>query len=282
MLLAASFAIGLYAHHAAGRYFANDTLLVTEAYNNNAALAMQSSRIITKGNRQAYSYVIFCNPAYFDIHFMHFIEGGAWHISENNLQLVILNEALAWYLFGGANITGMVVEIDDTFFKIIGVVRQGSEYMAWLPNGGKSRAATSVYLHRDYRVYGQDNIILDVDRYIESIGRRFRVLLYVVLLYLAIIFLKRKTTPSILAGAAICLVIIIGVNNFLLWLPNLSAGFAKLLADLTNIGILPNGDYLSYGLRQMVLLNGIANFVWLLGFVGLSNLIFIGAMVKDG
>ena len=287
LLLAASFAIGLYAHHAAGRYLVRDSLLIMppNSYISNAALAEKSRIIITKGERQTYSPVIFCNPAYFSIHFMHFIEGGPWHISENQSQLVILNEALAWYLFGGGDITGLTVEIEGTFFQIIGVVRQGAEYMAWLPNGGRSTAATSMYLRQEdyFPISELAYTIIDVNRYIESIGQRFRLLLYIILIYLLVIFVQKgKATPVLWVGAAICLVMLTSVNEFLLWLPNLSGGISAVFADLTNVGVLPSERYLSYGFKRMGWLNGLANFAWVIGIVGVFNLIFAGVMVKDG
>jgi len=270
VLLAGSFVIGLYAHHTAGEYLASDTLLIISGYNQNTALVEQSSGIITKGDRQAYSTVIFCNSAYFDIYFMHFIEGGQWHDSENYLQVVILSESLAWYLFGGGDIAGMTVEIDGAFFQIIGVVRQGVEYVAWLPNGRRNTTATSMYLHRDYIIPGQSYI--DIDRYIESISHRFKILFYIVLLYLLIVFVQKRWWIGLAAGV----LILVGVNDLLLWLPS-----QGVFASLTNIGILTAQHYLSYGLIRIQWLNTLANFAWLVGFVGIFNLIFIGGILKD-
>lgn len=287
LLLTASLAVAFYTHRAAGRYLVSNTLAIIP-YNHfdaaDAATAEQNNITITKGDRQVSSIAIFCNPAYFDIHFMHFIEGGPWHIVENQSQLVILNEALAWYLFGGADITGLTVEIDSTFFQIIGVVRQSAEYMAWLPNGSRNQPPTSLYLHRDYYAPIPEQIYtsIDVNRYIESISQRFRILFYMMLLYLLAIFVqKAKATPHWWIGVAVCLTMFININDFILWLPNLSGGIAVVFSDLTNIGVLPPERYLSYGLRQIGRLNSFANYAWVVGLIGVINLFFVGGMVKD-
>ena len=287
LLLMVSLAVGFYTHRAAGRYLASNTLVImpySPFDTADAAMAKRDNLTIAKGDRQVNSAVIFCNPAYFDIHFMHFIEGGHWHISENQSQLVILNESLAWYLFGGTDITGLVVDIDGTFFQIVGVVRQGTEYMAWLPNGSRNQAATSIYLHRDYYfpIFEQNYTIIDVNRYIESISQRYRILFYIIVLYLMAVFVqKSKATPFGWIGVAICLAMLIGINEFLLWLPNLSGGFAAVFSDLTNIGALPPERYLSYGLSQIGQLNAFANYAWVVGLIGVINLIFVGGMVRD-
>ena len=61
--------------------------------------------------------------SFFDFHPMEILSGS--YLSANaQANQVVLDELLAWVLFGGSNVAGMEVEIGGQPFEIVGVVRQ--------------------------------------------------------------------------------------------------------------------------------------------------------------
>ena len=302
LLLILGLAIGSYAYLTAGRYVAQDIVFVapfggdaiyhfsvvdTEAI---YTTPVGRGRLkISRGDRRVSTSVMFCEASYFELEFKNFIEGNPWHSSEKDTPVIILNEALAWYLFGGDNITGLTVEIENIFYRITGVIRQeGNEYMAWLPIS-KDMEVTAVYL-KPYpfnRISARtaalellqcrtrsDYAVVNVNRYIESIGVRQRILLYVVWLYLVLVLIKALKGFKKLIPLIIRVLVIISAYDILLWLPNLADPDVSLIAYLSNTGVMPIERYLSQGMERLSILNHYANFAWITGFVALLNLGF--------
>ena len=309
---------GLYFYRAANRYFADGTLLIYGRFYAadvedikiifpNAAISRRSQSLITRGDNQILSPVIFCDAEYFTIHFMEFIEGGPWHENENTFPLIILNEALAWYLFGGFDVTGLTVRIDEKFYQIVGIVRQGDRPMAWLSTAwlplliyqNPNISITSLYVRQspynpvdgpanaryllERRLFRSaiDYTIIDINRYVESIAMRYRILVYGIWLYILILLIKaatkhhgmtKKAIPLYL-GAVICIAILTGINDILIWLPTLAESNISVFSGLSNAETIPPERYLSYGLQRVSQINRYANFIWIVGAAGLFSLI---------
>jgi hypothetical protein len=193
----------------------------------------------------------------------------------------VLNEALAWYLFGGSDIAGLTVAIGDSVYTVSGVARQiGNGLAAWIPMTGQT--ATAIYLNPyPYhqidaipRTFEQLNLdpellpysLIDIGMYTESIAVRFRLLLYVFwLLLLFRLPFKSHRYLSAIAGVAICATVAAGVYDILLWLPNLSN--TTLLNAIAAVDVFPADFNLSYGLMQLNQLNSYANYAIAAGMV---------------
>ena len=211
LLVVGSLALGFYAYQAASRYFAPDVVFVAPFRGDdyfsvdniriipNASLENRGRVTISRNDRRVITPVIFCEADYFSLHIKNFIEGAPWPESENDVPNIVLNEALAWYLFGGIDIVGLTVRVDDEFHRVTGVVRQsGNAYMAWLPIGTTRTQpirVTAMYLMphpyspinaraEAVSLLGNRNIseyaIVDINQYIENMHMRHRVLLYAV------------------------------------------------------------------------------------------------------
>ena len=258
-----------------------------------AILTSRGHALVRFDERQAFTPVIFCDAGYFEIHFMNFIEGGPWHESEADIPFIVLNDRLAWYLFGGLNVTGMYVRIGDEFFRIIGIVNQYDEYMAWLPRINSDMDITSMYIPTDspidtfaevHGILENGFAIVDINRYVESIRIRHRILLYCIWFWIMILlFLKAKDAFLLIpfaGGIAVAIMLLAGINNILLWMPNFLDPSTTVLGTLSNIGLLPPEAYLPYGLRMIRMLNYYGNFAWAAGTIGLINLIFCNDIKK--
>ena len=285
-------------------YFAIDNTRIIP----NASLESRGRVTISRNDRQVITPVVFCESDYFSLHFKIFIEGAPWPESENDVPNIVLNEVLTWYLFGGNDIVGLTVRVGDEFHRVTGVVRQSENnrtYMAWLPIGTirtRPIRVTAMYLtpypyspinaRADaISLLGNRNLteyaIVDINQYIENMHIRHRVLLYAVWLYVAVLLfgaLKRcsirnfgevKRLVLILVGVGVCLYVLMGVNDIILWLPNLADPNVSVFSSISNAGALPPDIYLSYGLSRISQLNRLGNFVWGAGAVGLINLTFI-------
>ena len=336
-ILLGSIGVGIYAHSAAGRYFAPDVIFIAPMLNEshlhwsmdnvntlrwqfldysfsaesrgNAFLASSTHRVSTT--------VVYTDAAYFNIHFLDFIDGNRWLEDAN---AIVLNEALAWRLFGGSRIAGAYVTINDRPYTVAGVVRQGprgvGEYMAWMPRDTSPfpLPVTALYvLANNYNLVdiyahtrgnagmlrGQfrnpdDYAIININRYIEAIGLRARIFMYILWLYILVLLIRvcinkrgklnlQKVLSFILPVAGILLAVYVlftGMGEVLYWLPNLSLPGTSVLTSFTNIGILPPDGYLPFGLRRLAELNRLGNIAWIVGAVAFVNLIFCTAILK--
>lgn len=68
--------------------------------------------------------VLAVGGSFFDFHPMELLSGSYLRPGALNPEQVVLDELLAWLLFGSSNVTGMQVEINGRPFEITGVVRQ--------------------------------------------------------------------------------------------------------------------------------------------------------------
>jgi len=331
LVLVASLAVGMYATVMAGRYFARDVIFIAPFLNEShlhwnmddvrnlqhqfrdysISVESRGNALLQTSTHQVFTTVVYTDAAYFQIHSMEFIEGNRWLEDAN---AIVLNEALAWRLFGGRNIVGLAVEINQRPYIIAGVVRQDQrgqgEYLAWMPRDTSPvpLPVTALYVHaHNYNMvdviahtrgsegmlasqYRNPNnyVIVDINRYVQAIGLRNRVFMYIIWLYVLVLLIgvcirkERKlyrrailkfALPVI--GILIALyVLFTGVNDILYWLPNLADPRSSVLDSITNAGVFPPDGYLSFGLRRLAELNRLVNLIWIVGVIAFVNMIF--------
>jgi hypothetical protein len=322
LLLAGSLIAGFYAYAAAGRYFARDVIYIAPKRNEERMFftptdvellqvsfpaytitpVSRGGAWLASSSREASATVIYTTASYFQKHAMDFIEGK--HGAENSM---VINEALAWRLFGAAeNITGLTVRFSDETYQITGVVRQGSEYTAWLPlAGGASFPVSSLYILPNYpdplaetqaramlsshlHVNPEEYIVADINRFVESINIRHKILLYIVWFAALIFFLVKIKNERLqlvvkyhqlkliflILGVCLCFYVLFGINEIFLWLPNLSAQSRPIFQTITTVGMLPPDTYLSAGMLRVAQLSRFANYVFIIGIIAVFNILF--------
>jgi len=326
-------AAGLYIYGVAGRFFARDVVYIAPRINETRlhfplndveilnlnfpgytiAPEIRGNIFISTGIQETSAYVFYTDAAFFGMHSMDFIEGSYWQ-GRSDENVMVVNEALAWRLFGATeNIAGKVAWIGNETFIMVGVVRQDPQardpYTAWMPvsQSPPNLLVSALYIRPNevnpLAVYqshdmlrfnlsrNPDNYsIVDINRLMESLSVRFRVLLYVTWL-IALILLSReawrrfasrgsdryKSVVAVglpLLGAVLSMYILLGVNDILLWLPNFTHPSANVFQAISAVGILPPEDYLPYGLRRLGALSRMSNYAFVIGIVGLVNLLF--------
>ena len=300
----------------ANRYFADNSIYVAPSLGE-ARLHFDSSGIdilevqfpfysitpVSHGHTRLYSSmagistsVIYTNSSYFDIHSLLFVEGGFDQVNE---QTMVINEILAWRLFGvGENLVGMVVRRGDVPYIITGIVRQGNENMAWMIFNDNLRISSlyiqphspdplAVYTVRDMigRLgrSAREYSIIDLDRFVQSIMIRLQVLLYICWAVLLVIlgfyiYKNTKNTARVIiavVGVIICFYALLGFRDILDWLPNM-AGHGSVFQIISSTNILPPEHYLSYGLIRLSSLSSYANIAFIVCIIGIINIIFAG------
>jgi hypothetical protein len=161
LVLAASIVFIFYAYAAAGRYFArgviyvaplsnaqffspaNVELLQISFPNYTISAASHTTGHIASSSQEVSATVFYVNASYFQKHSMDFAEG--------NHTGIILNEALAWRLFGATeNIPGLAVRLGENEYIVSGVVRQNAGgYTAWVSHNptASNMPVSSLYIH---------------------------------------------------------------------------------------------------------------------------------------
>ena len=328
LLVAASLGVGFHVYRASGRYFARDVVyiaprlnerhlhfsmtdidLLTRMYPGHAFAAVnRGSARIAASTHEAVATVIYTDGFYFGIHALDFIEGGQ---AAEGLNAIVINQALAWRLFGNTdNIVGLTVWIGDSPYIVTGVVWQDHEdrFTAWMTRpAGITGYATALYIQpnipdpltinqaremltHNLRQRLDDYAIVDINRYVESMGIRHQMLLYILWACVMIFFVRiawrrvknldKKSTGSIVGvllpvlATAICMYILTGVNDILLWLPNLSDPHISVFESISTVGMLPPDGYLPYGLSRLSTLSRYANYAFIAGVIGLVSLLF--------
>ena len=259
--------------------------------------------------QEAVANVIYVNTPYFEMLPMDFIDGWYWHGAGTNE--IVLNEVLAWQLFGSLNVVGLTVWINYTPHIITGVVQQetGNAGVAWMPIRPDT-PVTALYIRPSvpdilmaYRAKdilnvgashqrGMDYSIVDINRYVESKGIRYRILLYSIWLSVFIMLLpkfwtcindlikpdrQKSITNAALTftGVGLCAYILMGTNDILYWLPNLSNPYAlSVFESISTIGLLPPDEQLPCALVQLNRLSRLSNYALIVGFIAYVNLLF--------
>ena len=320
--------MGMTAYMAAGRYFSRDVIFIAPRLNEshlqwsmneveflqrffwNYSFSAESrgNVLIETPTHQATTTVIYTDPAYFRIHFMEFIEGNRW---AEDTHAIVINEALAWQLFGGGDVAGLTVTINHRPHIVAGVVRQDArgqgDFLAWMPRGTAPAPlpVTALYLHaHNYNIVDtaadtqgvggmlaiwqrnpKDYAIVDVNRYVEAMGIRSRIFIYLLWLYVLVLLVplcirmqkKMKWQMVFKLILPVCGILIAsyvlftGFNHILHWLPNIAAPHVSVFNSITNLGALPPDGYLSFGLLRLSRLNRMGLLAWVVGAVAFVN-----------
>ena len=222
LVLIGALCVSIYAQASSRRYFENDVIFIAPRLNEahllwnmddintlertfpNFTISAESRGSISLSSsiRNATTTVVFCNAPYFDMHFMEFISGGLGLEGTNS---IVLNEWLAWRLFGATDVAGQLVEINEVPYIVAGVVRQEHHYLAWLlHSSGLAEATqlpvTALYIRAHYynvvdaMVASQEMLtslgrsidnysIVNINRFVESFAIRVQLLIYILWLY---------------------------------------------------------------------------------------------------
>jgi len=322
LVIIGSLVVGFYSHNRARRYIAPDVIYIAPRLNENhlhfstadvdifdrslpnmtVVAESRGSALVTVSFQSVVTSVIYTDPSYFAVHSLDFIEGGHWHGTGGSG--IVLNQALAWRLFGSIeNITGVPIWIGERVYVVTGVVWQSSEsrYMAWMSRGARDLPVTALYIQPAasyplaiYLVRGvmsnqrlSDYSIVDINRFIEGMNIRNRILLYILWICM-LIFLARYAWQRILlgekkvikylvlpfAGIVLCIYVLWGINDILMWLPNLSNPYTSVFESISGVGLLPPEGYLPYGLMRVGRLSRFVNYAFIAGMAGFVSLLF--------
>jgi len=328
LVLSGALVVCTYAYTAANRYFAPDTVFMTtigsthpHTHNIDAVRQIFHDYTVTASSRgvavvSTPSHVLtvpvtYTDSDYFAIHLLNFSQGAAW---QDETYSIVLNEALAWRLFGTTDIVGAPVFIDDRPHIVTGVVRPFvmGDYMAWMPFSVQQAPLpiTAMYARARYynpvdaAVHSQrmirtqfgmvsEYVVVDINRFTRSINMRARGFMYLLWLYGLVLLVRFviKRAPTFtqeniksiiktiglpaLGILIVSYILLTAVTDVLYWLPNLGIQGVSVIESFTNIGVLPPDEHLSYGLRRLGWFNRMANLAWVVGAVAFVNFIFV-------
>ena len=71
------------------------------------------------------STLVYTNSDYFRVTLADFVDGGAWTASRESENVMVINESLAWQLFGNLHAAGQKASVSGVSYTVIGVVAQG-------------------------------------------------------------------------------------------------------------------------------------------------------------
>ncbi|MCL2499633.1 MAG: ABC transporter permease [Defluviitaleaceae bacterium] len=201
--------------------------------------ASRGNILVSTPVQQEPATVIYTEGYYFEMYFMNFLEGSHWH-SHGDLNNIVINEALAWRLFGGVDVIGLEVGINGISHVIIGVVRQGkaradSLNTAWMPLRTATEGLPVTTLYIQAHEYNSLNAELDTQKMLRDHIRK---------------------NPGEYA--------IVDINRYV-----------KNIGIPGQNTPLPPEGYLSYGMRRLSQLNRYGNYALITGAVGLFNLLFL-------
>ena len=313
--LSALLIFGLLTYRDAGRLFAPNVVIVTPLYDDAALFFSQAeierfyatypayeistiatgSAIISTPTMQVRASVFYASSPFFSVHFVDIIEGTN---PQDGTNSVLLSELLAWRLFGGFNVVGVTVRIFDEPFVVSGVAAGGDVgYVAWLPRiAAQGMAIQSIFIR--FPNYCQvsafavpremlgfrshdDYMILDINRFMEAINIRNRLVLYVLWLVglawsvgslLKILQAKEKrfamreySELAFKLGFAVLsiYVLVTGVSGIIYALPNLSYENASLFGFILGWVDMPPDEFLLPNIERLFELNSRANFIFL-------------------
>jgi hypothetical protein len=282
------------------------------------AVISLDSAMISYGDFSVNAKTIFTSSDCFALNNIQFSDGGAWGVGGEKENSIIINESLAWQLFGSLNAADQAVTAGNELYTVAGVARQGriarDNCFAYLPAasqpGGQGIGSVflqvsvydklspqlqiSAWLEAIFKNPG-DYYITDLNRYLENIALKYKLLLMLIALYVAAVIAinsyrlvkyhyspdKNLAKPAIMLSIILVLdvtliVVLLNAVSVDIWLPH-SAGsrLGELLRAITNSGYLPPTEYLLPNLAEISKLNAYANVMLVMGVVGLANFIFV-------
>ena len=296
-------------------YFSIDEVESLAVAANAGAFAYQSvgSAVVGADSFDVFTRMVHTNGAYFELGSLQFLHGGGWTPDREAERVAVINESLAWQLFGNVRAVGNSVSVMGDEYAVVGVIRQGRVskdggviYIPMDPSPGERRIS-SVFLKIGGDRLGarsgvsgafppigknpMDYYITDIGRYVENIALNYKILVFVAGVYAALVIAvnshklhKRGRTDGknliFLAGLLLADVIMIALLirgvSFDVWIPH---GGGSRLGDIvgavTNNGALPSAEYLSDGLKALARQNANSNTALAVGLAALFNFIFV-------
>lgn len=146
----------------------------------------------------AYTPVSVTGRDYFEIMHTRFTDGGPW--MADGERAVVLNESLAWLLYGNLAAAGQTLRIGDAVYTVAGVAAQGSvakdNIFAWITPAPDEVVRANVLYYKP-AIYNrldaylqarelvmsaglraEDYTVTDLDAYAESISLRGKILVF--------------------------------------------------------------------------------------------------------
>jgi len=243
-------------------------------------------------NRVTAAMVSVVDHRYDEIMFARFLSGNMWRDGEESR--VVLNETLAWELFGAFDVAGLNVNVDGISFSIAGVVADIVGYnntgLAWLQN--HTEYVGIVYLRPNdhnpvsVRRYVEDfirtaersihsYIVTDINAYVRTFGLRRMILKLFFVAIAAIVvaqwIIEYFSMHNRKMIKIIC-IILITTGLFFAFIRSadyygislFGVGYARMLL---NIGLLAPRQYLPGNLLALVSLNSNVNIAFLVGVI---------------
>ena len=296
-------------------YFSIDELeaMASEVEADKFAFMSVDSSIVSVGDYQVFSRVVHTNSEYFQLNHMQFAQGGGWQAQGEGENVAVVNESLAWQLFGSVSVVGNKLSFHGEDFVIVGVIRQesvsrddGSVYMPMNPEPG-GRIISSAFLKLSgsrlsaYSALGEAFWVIgkairayhvtDVDSFVDNIGLKYKLLVFFIGAYAAAVivinsyrfimsgqYTRKKiiTLAVLLLLDAVIIALLVRGITFDVWIPHGDGSRADdIIRTLTNSGLLPSEDYLSDGLRIVARQSAYANAAFIAGAVALVNFVFV-------
>ena len=274
------------------------------------ALERVSREIISYGNYNVYSQVAYTSSDYFSLNNIMFTGGGAWLNGSENRSIVI-NESLAWQLFGSLDAVGKNVFVSGENRTVTGITAQKKvskdNAAAFLPALYEQRASAVFIKVSDYNKLApynnisswmkksglnqQDYYVTDMNRYLDGITIKYKLIVFGVGIYMAAILIinswkllrnNRLNFRNIAGFAALFAVDLFLIAVLLrgispdIWVPHSTGGrMDEIINAITNNGSLPFRDYLTSSLKELSQLNAYANTALAFGVAALFNFIFV-------
>ena len=325
VLLTIMLVIGLLSYRDAGRLFESNVVFVAPLYVDDALFFSQTeierlraihpayeisaiskdSTVISSQTMQVRATVFYTSSTFYNTHFMEIIEGST---PQDYTNSILLSESLAWRLFGGFNVTGVTLWVFNEPFVVSGVARENNaNYAAWLPSSfAPNMLVQSFYIRFPFHCIAsvhavpremlssrnhEEYLILDIHRFSEAIGIRYRLVLYAIWLMVLVwaIFRLIKIASQIkevrpnkrefakhalIAGFAILSVYVLytGATNIIYALPNLSDAHTSLTGFFFGWVNMPPEEFVSANLIRLMELNARANAAFFGGLASVAIL----------
>lgn len=262
--------------------------------------------IVESGGMKTFAKITCTNENYKDFNHFNFIEGFFWTEPTKD-KVIVVNDALAWKMFGTVYVVGNNLVINGSKFRIIGIVKNyGNSYNAWIPidTSGESQIENLYILPNQYKkatskhqvkqifsYIGRNEAdfhISDMNRFIDSISNRHKTIYFFfgsIIIFFILITIYRLIRKYMLKkvefSKIIVLLLLYIISIFTIWtftysdFWNISTahGFKDYIDAFFNREALSNTSYLSYNLLYLSKLNYYANIMFLLGLFGGINTI---------
>lgn len=178
----------------------------------NMTYKTMGSAVVSAGPLNVFSRLILTCRSYFHIRNHIFIHGAAWTADMAYHNIAVVNETLAWQLFGNLDVVDLLISIGTETYRVIGVVEQGdvafgnsSVYIPMNP-APNHRNIRSIYIEsrRDDPLGTRylindflfesgrnrgDYFITDLSRYIANIALKYHLFMFFLGIYIISVLL---------------------------------------------------------------------------------------------